>query len=299
MQLFYQFIYHPFVNFFLRNALKFLHILGIKMKIHPSGIISVPLISGHVLQLKTNQTCHVTHVLFWEGSSGYEYSDIFQKIFPHIQGFMDIGANIGYYSIMAGVVNPTLKVFAFDPSPGPFHYLEQNIRLNRLSHVKAFQMAVSNENGSFSFHVAKSIKYNYLKFNTLGGSGHLSHVRENQTKNQITVKAQKLDDFVEEKQIVHVDLIKIDVEEAEHLVLEGAHHTILKFRPIIVCEVFSTPMWNQIRNQIIAHGFSVFLHKDGVLLPTEIENQTNIEAIENYFFVPSEKMNLISLFIKS
>lgn len=271
---------------------------GLKVKIHPSGTISVPLVSGQVLQLKTNQTCHVTHVLFWEGSSGYEYSNIFQKIFPHIQVFMDIGSNIGYYSIMAGVVNPKLNVFAFDPSPGPFHYLEQNIQLNRLSKVQAFQMAVSNENGSFSFHVAKSIKYKYLKYNTLGGSGHLSHVRENQTENQITVKAQKLDDFVVERKIEFVDLIKIDVEEAEHLVLAGAYQTILKFRPIIVCEVFSTSMWLQIKDQIMDHGFKAFLYKDEFLLSADFENQTMIEDIENYFFVPSEKMDLIIPFIK-
>lgn len=208
-----------------------------------------------------------------------------------------MGSNIGYYSIMAGKVNPNIKAYAFDPSPGPFYYLNENIKLNQLHQVMPFQMALSDANGSFSFHVAVSEKYKYLKYNSLGGSGHLSHVRENPTQNQVTVLAQTLDDFVKEREIGQMDLLKLDVEEAEHLVLAGGHQSIIKFRPIVVCEVFSTDMLLQIQNEILVHGFKAFRFENQRLIPEEITRKSVVNQIENYFFIPEEKVVLVKEFI--
>jgi hypothetical protein len=50
--------------------------------------------NGNTIQLKTNQTCHVTSEVFWNGSSSYEYSDIFEKLFEKSKVFFDVGSNI-------------------------------------------------------------------------------------------------------------------------------------------------------------------------------------------------------------
>jgi FkbM family methyltransferase len=250
------------------------------------------------MRLKTNQTCHVTAVVFWEGCNSYEYSEIFQDLFKKIDVFFDVGSNIGYYSIMAGTINSKVKVFAFDPSPGPFAYLSENIELNELKNVSANQLALSSEPGEFSFHIAYNSKYPYLKFNSLGGSGHLSHVRENPTLHTVKVKATTLDLFAAEQNLKSLDLIKLDVEEAEHLVLAGSKASIQKFRPIVVCEIFSTQILDLIKIEIISLGYKAFLFQNMGLVFDNLSEGVEIEKIENYFFVPEEKIGLVEAFIK-
>jgi len=297
LQIINQIIYAPLVNYLIRNTLKRIPGLPGWLKIHPSGQLRVALKNGKVMHLATNQTCHVSAVVFWEGSSHYEFSDIFQDLFSKINSFFDLGSNIGYYSIMAGVTNPSLQVNAFDPSPGPFNYLSENIRLNGLKNIHPHQLAVSDEDGTFSFHIAYNKKYPWLKYNSLGGSGHLSHVRENPTIYHVEVQAHKLDTFVRLHNIQSMDLMKLDVEEAEHLVLAGAQDCIRRFRPIIVSEVFSNQMLHQIREQIIGLGYRAYLFEGMRLKFQRLSEASKVNQIENYFFVPEEKVVLVEKWI--
>lgn len=62
--------------------------------------------------------------------------------------FVDIGANIGRYAILASrLVGSTGKVCAFEPAPSAFRALEQNVRLNRAENVQAFCLAVAEAQG--------------------------------------------------------------------------------------------------------------------------------------------------------
>lgn len=247
------------------------------------------------MKMKTNQTCHVTSVLVWEGVSSYEFSDVFQDLFPQIRSFFDVGSNIGYYSLMGGLCNPELIIHSFDPSPGPFEFLKENISLNQLKNVSARQLALSDAAGRISFHIAWNDKFPWLKYNSLGGSGHLSHVRENPTLHTVVAEALTLDAYAETEGLAHLDLIKLDVEEAEHLVLAGAAESIRKFRPIIVCEVFSGPMLQKIREQILSQDYRAFRFDESnrKLHRENLDDQTTVDKIENYFFVPDEKQALI------
>jgi len=295
LQFLHRILYWPPFNALLRAVLKFIPGLPKFLQIPPSGEILVALQNGKKLKLKTNQTCHVTAVLAWEGSSAYEFSDVFQDLFPQIRCFFDVGSNIGYYTMMGGVCNPALEIHAFDPSPGPFAYLQENIALNGLKNAKARQLALSDSAGRFSFHIAWNKKYPWLKYNSLGGSGHLSHVRENPTLHTVEVEALTLDAYAEREGLPYLDLIKLDVEEAEHLVLAGAAESIRKFRPIIVCEVFSGDMLQKIREQILSQDYLAFRYDEGSrkLVMENLTGQSGVERIENYFFVPSEKTTLL------
>ena len=299
MQFFYQLLYHPVLNPILTSVLKAIPGLPRKFRIPPSGTISLTLKNGKTMKLKTNQTCHVTYEVFWKGTSSYEFSDIFEKLFEKAQVYFDVGSNIGYYAIMAGRTNPDLDVYAFDPSPGPFAFLKDNIQENRLLKVKPFQLALSNENGTFSFQVAINPKYTYLKYNSLGGSGHLQGTREDNSPYMVSVEAMRLDDFVLRHNIRRLDLMKLDVEEAEHLVLMGAEKTLKTLRPIVVCEVFSTEMLENIMDQWKGSGYEAFIFEDGGLRHVSYSPGYQLNQIENFFFVPSEKLDWITEFIRS
>jgi FkbM family methyltransferase len=297
LQLFYTILYNSGVNNLIRNFLKLIPGLPENLKIPPSGVIKVNLKTGESFKLKTNQTNHVSKFVFWSGSSAYEYTDIFLALFPRVHVFFDVGANIGYYSVMAGKVNPKIKVYAFDPSPGPLAFLKENITLNGLKNVFAQGIGLSDSKGEFSFHIPYHSKYSYLKHNTLGGSGHLSHVRANPTTFKLNIQTNTLDAFIIENKINELDLIKLDVEEAEHLVLAGSKSSIERFRPIIVCEVFSSEMLVQIQEQIISLKYQSFIFENQKLREVVIDKNFTVEQIENFFFVPVEKLDWISEFV--
>lgn len=298
MQLLYRILYNPFVNSIILGILKMIPNLPEKFKIPPSGIITLTLNSGKTFKLSTNQTCSVTREVFWKGTSQYEYSDIFEKLFKKADVFFDIGANIGYYSAMAGVINPKMKIYAFDPSPGPYAYLDENARINKLPNMKVFQLALSNENGQLTFQAAVNAKYSYLKHNSLGGSGHIQGTRVDSSPYVVTVNAITLDNFVREHQVSKIDIIKLDVEEAEHLVVMGGIETFSKMRPLVVCEVFSNEMWDQIKGYWKNSDYLVYIFDNKKLVPTSFDDVQDISKIENYFFVPKEKNDWLIEFIE-
>ena len=59
---------------------------------------------------------------------------------------MDVGANIGYFSLIVGSISKKGKVFSFEPDTQNFKLLEKNIAANNLTNIQTFQFAVSNTN---------------------------------------------------------------------------------------------------------------------------------------------------------
>lgn len=62
--------------------------------------------------------------------------------------FVDAGANLGYYSVLAGLKAQAGRVYSFEPEPKNFALLQSNIRLNALSNIDAFNLALSTEAGA-------------------------------------------------------------------------------------------------------------------------------------------------------
>jgi len=133
-------------------------------------------------------------------------TDIIKKIVNDGDVVLDIGANIGYYTlIFAKLVGKSGKVYAFEPEPSNLAILKKNIEINDYKNVKVIDKVVSNKNGIVRLYIAKQNK---------GG-----HSICDKTNQYIDVPSIKLDNnnFLNEK----IDFIKIDVEGAEMLVLDG------------------------------------------------------------------------------
>src|SRR5690606_37268699 len=124
----YKLIYSRHINYILRNINWYLSgLLPEKIKIPPSGILKVKIANGRALQLYTNQTNYLTQLLFWQGHANFEYTSIFLKLIQKVSTFYDIGANIGYYSLLAAAQNKEVKVVGFEPASGPLHYFKKNV----------------------------------------------------------------------------------------------------------------------------------------------------------------------------
>lgn len=119
--------------------------------------------------------------------------------------FLDIGANVGSYTILAGIVKKS-HVLSFEPIPSTYSRLKSNILLNGKSNIKLHNIGLSNKSSTLNFS---------FQNNTT------NRVVNNDDKKSIKVAVKKLDDFD-----ISPTMIKIDVEGFEYFVLEGGKETL-------------------------------------------------------------------------
>ena len=196
-QIAYKFIYNGKVNFVLRNINKILlPFLPEKIKISPSGILKVKNQEGRVLKIKTNQTNYLTRLIFWEGGyQNFEYTGIFIKLIKKMKIFYDIGANIGYYSLIAAMENKDIEVVGFEPATGPLTYFRENVRINNFKNITVESSALSQKEGEIEFYEIKNKKYKYLEHNLAGESNAGSNTT-GRNFIAVNVKTTTLDNYV-------------------------------------------------------------------------------------------------------
>jgi len=129
--------------------------------------------------------------------------------------FLDVGANIGYYTALAArIVGPNGNVIALEPDPESYQYLEQTIKANAVGNVRAFQIAASDSPATLPLFISKDNR----------GDNRLYAPAEKRP--QIEVEARPIDELLSENNINTVDLIKIDVQGYEPKVIAGLKKTI-------------------------------------------------------------------------
>ena len=131
--------------------------------------------------------------------------------------FLDVGANIGYYTALAArAVGPNGKVVALEPDPESYSYLEKTIDANSAGNVKSFRVAASNAPANLPLFISKDNRGD----NRLYASA--------DKRSQVEVEARPIDELLTENNISTVDLIKIDVQGYEPKVIAGLSKTIAR-----------------------------------------------------------------------
>jgi FkbM family methyltransferase len=142
---------------------------------------------------------------------------------------VDIGANVGIWTVLLASHPNVQQVFAFEPSQSNLSFLRNNLRINQIEHkVVIIESAVSDYDGD-------------VRFDDLGSG---ATQRISQTGSTV-LSSVTLDSYLEGKLI---DLIKIDVEGYEPSVLNGSWQTIEVSLPTLFIE-YSLP-------QVTAAGLS-------------------------------------------
>jgi len=168
-----------------------------------------------------------------------------------IKIFVDVGANIGGYSIR---VAKNCKVYAIEPLPRNYKILKINEKLNNVK-INSFNLAAGNKNDK--------IKLYYES----GKWGWASILYKRKLKEFVEVEMKTLDEIINEETI---DLIKIDVEGAEDLVLEGARNCLKRTKMVIIERNESFPKAYRILRE---EGFKISKILDqNVLFTKLIEN---------------------------
>lgn len=160
-----------------------------------------------------------------------------RELKPHFRleksgsAFLDIGANYGYWSRFIltdararGV--SAVSIVAFEPVPSNYELLADNMEQvpDSGGSVCCEQIAISDRNGTCFMNASNSDPGSAFASDSGG----------------IECRVTSIDEYVEAHQVSNIALMKIDVEGFELRVLKGARRTILRDRPLIICEVIAS-----------------------------------------------------------
>jgi FkbM family methyltransferase len=128
---------------------------------------------------------------------------------------LDIGANIGYYTILFAQLASRGRVLAFEPTTTA-SMLRQNLQHHGIDNAEVHELALGAFTGAREDRI----------YRLWGTEGEVK-----------TYPFSRLDDFLEQRQPARIDCLKIDVDSFDFEVLRGAERTLLKYDPVIVIEL--------------------------------------------------------------
>ena len=154
--------------------------------------------------------------VMWENRrAGSQDADFLRRYLRPNDVFVDVGANIGYLTVTgAKAVGPNGRVISFEAHPRICGYLAENIALNGLSNVTAYNLAIGNTSGTVDL---------------LECPGDDSQTCVAHGQRAVTVSLVSLDEVLPREEAIA--LLKIDVEGYEKFVLEGAGRLL----PFVKC----------------------------------------------------------------
>lgn len=179
--------------------------------------------SGDMLWLDEKK--YLDECIIKQGIFEEESTKIVEKIIKKGDVVLDIGANIGYYTVMfSRLVGEKGKVFAFEPTCHYGEVLQKNITQNEAANciIKNFGLSNKSTNAEISIGTC---------------SATMHWASDSDPCEKETIKLCVLDEIFPTLGVDKVDFIKIDVDGHESKFFGGAWKTLDKFDPAIILEV--------------------------------------------------------------
>jgi FkbM family methyltransferase len=180
-------------------------------------------------------------------------TDALKKVLGVGDVFLDLGANIGYFSLLAAsIVQESGKVISFEPNIQNLHLLYLSILENHFNNIKVYPLAAS-------------VSSQILKITSFGSNGFLEKPSDDIVQSNFQfIQSVIVDELLHSEE--KVDVVKMDIEGYEPLALRGMDKLIKKHNPVIITEF--SPWHIKRRSQIepleylkqLAHyGYSLFI----------------------------------------
>ncbi|ACF14052.1 methyltransferase FkbM family [Chloroherpeton thalassium ATCC 35110] len=269
-----------------RNLLKFFSFKGKNRILSFVPPISEKLISeNNGVKFHLNLRDDVQRGIFF---NAYESEDI-AEILTYVKKdsiCVDIGANVGFYALhFANHIGDAGKVYAFEPDSELYAILNKNKDLNLFgTSLSTHQSAVGDTTGKVSFYKSKSDN---------SGWGNI-RLKKDSTDQVIDVDIIKFDDFILKNNISRVDVLKIDVEGAEHLFMKGAENALQEGMIKILFSEFcfmSYEDFTYLANSILSYGFQPIGKKKN-LFHSIMNKQTSPHSICTNFLFSLSKSSM-------
>jgi len=178
-----------------------------------------------------------------------------QKILKGGMNVIDVGANIGVYTVLAAEkVGKNGKVIAIEPEIENYKRLIENIQLNNFRNVITQNIALTDHEGFEKLYLSSSFVDHSLIF-------------QEDKNSYIKIPVKTIDKLIEELNLKKIDIIKIDTEGSELPVLRGAEKT-LKANPnikiIVAAEHYPSEM-KEVRQFFNERGFKTKVSRDNIV----------------------------------
>jgi len=142
--------------------------------------------------------------------------------------FVDIGANIGYFSLMAAsLVGERGRVLAFEPNPQNCNSLYLSAQASGFRNIELFPFAAAEKNANFLY-------------DNMASNGSISDITDHSrvAGSRVIIRSVVIDEVL--RDLDRVDVVKIDIEGAEFRAIQGSEKLLVRHRPVLLSE-FSPP----------------------------------------------------------
>lgn len=231
-------------------------------------------------------TDRIARNLYWDEFSFEPATQpVFEKLIKNTAVFIDVGANIGYYSIKAKIFNPEIDVYSLEILDFNALILKRNISLNNLD-ITVESVAVSNSDKPIKINIApkKSIDVGYS----------ITDSKSIPEYNSISKKSITLDKFAATHNLDHKEmLIKMDIEGHEPAALEGAKQLLINAKQYIIIEIVRKSTVAKINELFKNLSYNYYwisekglVQQDRIYVLDQTPNSSN-----NYLLSPVSKSN--------
>lgn len=148
----------------------------------------------------------------------------------------DIGSYIGYYAIIAAKANPRARVFSFEPLPAAAALQRHYPALNECANVELLELAIGDRLGEAEFFVPDRSASKVPNIGSLRNVFRPGESFADRSARTIPVRVTTVDSFMATHKLGRLDLVKMDVEEAEDAVVRGGMRAFSALRPDVIAE---------------------------------------------------------------
>ncbi len=205
--------------------------------------------------------------------------DVIRRYLKPGDTFIDVGANIGYFSFVAAQqVGKSGKVFSFEPVGEYFERLENFAKMNNDHFIKANKTALGEKDGNADIFIKGGAD--------IGNNTFFPELLSGDFRSKEIVPVRRMDKYIEENKVKRIKLIKIDVEGHEFAVLKGMEEFFKKNMqkkslPLVICEIVPEiyPLLNSGIEEVFAYmeKFGYFpyevLNNDKIIKKSNIKNK--------------------------
>jgi FkbM family methyltransferase len=228
--------------------------------------------------------------IFWKGLyNGWEKRSVklWTVLSKDAKIIFDIGANTGLYSLIAKTINKSCEVYAFEPLPGVFRIFEDNVKENNYN-IHCYLKGLSDYDGKATVYLPEGTDFAYSV------TVNKKTISQNNFQ-EVQIDVNRLDTFIKQHKIEHIDLMKIDVETHEVEVLNGMAEYLYKFKPTLIIEVLDHEIGDKL-NKIFERTDYLYFNIDDKNDSIRQENRITKSDYWNYLVCSKEiaqKLELI------
>ncbi|MGD0279294.1 MAG: FkbM family methyltransferase [Smithella sp.] len=238
------------------------------------------------LKMRLDRAAYMGGTIYWMGSHHRRELAYLSSICRPDMTFVDVGANMGEFTLFMAKRLSKGSVIAFEPTKRMFEILQQNVKLNEFNNVKLFNIALGDRESKMPIYTSsENIEHE------VWNEG-LFRLFPNENVNVLLeeIMVVPFDKIAKENNIQNVNIIKIDVEGAELYVLKGLEQVLKLFKPKLLIEISREAFANagytvtDISNYIKDYGYTTYgFNANNKLYQIDIEEESNKSTWFNVF----------------